>query len=331
VQAFVAGIIATSFLPVKQGRQFIDGFATNAATPESAAVGHAAQLHSGATPIDLTPRQRECLARGEKFKADLLSAQPRQMHHPFDEPFVSPITTARDPVFFDYASRTPTDKVTAHAYHNLYSRYLPHARLHDLNILEVGLGCNMFYGPGASLNLWRALLPCANISFVEYDAECANKYKSQVEMQGEGRLYIGSQDDPKLLAEIVADAKAAGGFDMIVDDGSHSHKHIWATLNALWPTLKPGGVYVIEDLIYHWFFPTWSNYTIATPATSAVPLFQRLIHTMNCLTTNRFSEDYKAWCRKEQDDSIFKDVINIDCMPDACALVKGRPLAGLRD
>ena len=56
------------------------------------------------------------------------------------------------------------------AYHYLYSRYLTHARLHDLNILEVGLGCNMRYGPGASLNLWRALLPCANISFIEYNA-----------------------------------------------------------------------------------------------------------------------------------------------------------------
>lgn len=52
---------------------------------------------------------------------------------------------------------------------SLYTRYLQHARLHPLNILEIGLGCNMAYGPGASFKLWRAYLPCSNISFVEYN------------------------------------------------------------------------------------------------------------------------------------------------------------------
>lgn len=39
-------------------------------------------------------------------------------------------------------------------------------------MLEIGLGCDMGYGPGASLKLWHAFLPCAKISFVEYD-RCA--------------------------------------------------------------------------------------------------------------------------------------------------------------
>lgn len=280
----------------------------------------------------LTPRQHECLARGEAFKSNLHYAVPKQVANTFDAPFISPITAARDPVFFNYAARTPTDKIRSHAYHYLYNRYLPHARLHDLNILEIGLGCNMEYGAGASLKLWRALLPCANISFIDYDAACAGKYKVQIEAEGGGRLYIGSQDDPKLLADIVADGKAAGGFDMIVDDGSHNVKHIFVTLNALWPVLKPGGVYIIEDLDEHWFVKdTWAEYKTGPPATLPIPLFQRLIHTLNCLTKDlrAYSEDYKAWCRKEQSDSIFKDVINVDCMPEACALVKGRPLAGI--
>lgn len=193
----------------------------------------------------------------------------------------------------------------------------------------------MNYGPGASLKLWRALLPCSNISFIEYNAECANNYKAEVETEGGGRLYIGSQDDPKLLAQIAADAQAAGGFDMIVDDGSHGPSHIFATLTALWPTIKPGGVYIVEDLGLHWWpnrGAKWTEYSLDAPAPLAVPLYQRLIHTINCLTTTmtpHYSEDYIAWCRKEQANSIFRDVINVDCMPEACALVKGRPLAGL--
>lgn len=93
-------------------------------------------------------------------------------------------------------------------------------------------------------------------------------------------MAAGSQDDPALLGEIVADAKAEveglpclvcaarqpqhnpagfqpcartlahstriGNFDMIVDDGSHDPGHQLATLTALWPTIEPGGIYVIE-------------------------------------------------------------------------------------
>ncbi len=37
-------------------------------------------------------------------------------------------------------------------------------------------------------------------------------------------------------------------FDLIIDDGSHRGDHQQITLESLWPTLKPGGMYVIEDL-----------------------------------------------------------------------------------
>ncbi len=98
---------------------------------------------------------------------------------------------------------------------------------------------------------------------------------------------------------------------MIVDDGSHRVNHIFASLSALWPVLKPGGVYIMEDLDEHWFVPeTWAMYETGPPATLPIPLFQRLIHSINCLTKDTFaySKDYKAWCRKEQANSIFKCV-----------------------
>lgn len=55
------------------------------------------------------------------------------------------------------------------AYHYAYTRYLVHARYRPMHILEIGLGCNMGYGPGASLKLWKAYLPCTKISYVEYN------------------------------------------------------------------------------------------------------------------------------------------------------------------
>ena len=47
-------------------------------------------------------------------------------------------------------------------------------------VLEIGLGCTMGYGPGASAKTWRAVLPTADIWEAEYDAGCVAKYRSEV-------------------------------------------------------------------------------------------------------------------------------------------------------
>lgn len=129
VQAFAAGFGVAMLMSGNQGCQLAGSAAAKIATPEPASFGRAAQLAHGRAEravaigapegdsictVPLSPRQRECLARGQAFKANLPSAEPQQGPNPFDAPFVSPITTARDPVFFEYAARTPTDKVGAH-------------------------------------------------------------------------------------------------------------------------------------------------------------------------------------------------------------------------
>ena len=37
-------------------------------------------------------------------------------------------------------------------------------------------------------------------------------------------------------------------FDVILDDGSHVPEHQILTINKLWDLVKPGGVYIIEDI-----------------------------------------------------------------------------------
>ena len=39
-----------------------------------------------------------------------------------------------------------------------------------------------------------------------------------------------------------------GPFDIVIDDGSHAPAHQVASLTALWPHVKVGGVYLVEDL-----------------------------------------------------------------------------------
>ncbi len=54
------------------------------------------------------------------------------------------------------------------------------------------------------------------------------------------------QSDRGRLAEIVGD-EFDGALDLIVDDCSHMYEPTRASFNELFPRLRPGGVYVIED------------------------------------------------------------------------------------
>lgn len=61
------------------------------------------------------------------------------------------------------------------------------------------------------------------------------------------------QTDPEALGRI---HDAHGDFDIIIDDASHVSSLTIASFQLLWPWLKPGGLYVIEDLhsSYHDYY-----------------------------------------------------------------------------
>jgi len=61
------------------------------------------------------------------------------------------------------------------------------------------------------------------------------------------KFFKGNQHDEKLLKEVV---NSAGMFDIIIDDGSHDTFDMDFTFKFLFRYLKPGGLYVIEDLDY---------------------------------------------------------------------------------
>ena len=79
--------------------------------------------------------------------------------------------------FFDIGMKFKTDKVSLHHYETMYEKYLRKYIGTNVSILEIGLGCGMSYGPGASAYLWRHYLgPQANIHFLEYDQNCGREW-----------------------------------------------------------------------------------------------------------------------------------------------------------
>jgi hypothetical protein len=152
--------------------------------------------------------------------------------------------------FSDTARRlTPcTDKVCgAHSYQIMYGTHLvPLMQASsDAKIFEIGLGCNMGYGPGASVALWKELFPNANLWEAEYDADCVNKFQAEGRLAGIN-VVTGDQGDPAVVQDWIE--KSGGDFAAVIDDGGHHNKQIRTSFEKLWPHVKPGGLYFLEDL-----------------------------------------------------------------------------------
>ena len=125
----------------------------------------------------------------------------------------------------------------------------------QVTMLEIGLGCakggGMFRGiPGGSALAWQHLFNHSRIHLelhiMEYDAKCAKKWASEHQNPN---LHVHYGDQSKLADLMrVVKASSTGGFDIIIDDGSHINSHQIFSLENLIPHLLPHGFYVIEDI-----------------------------------------------------------------------------------
>jgi hypothetical protein len=115
-----------------------------------------------------------------------------------------------------------------HNYTQRYERLLSEWNSEPVALLEIGVAC------GASLKMWSRHFPYGKITGVDIRPECASL------CQGYPNINI-------VIADATKEA-VPGMFDVVVDDGSHIAGHIVKSFRLHWPKVRPGGVYVIEDL-----------------------------------------------------------------------------------
>ena len=114
------------------------------------------------------------------------------------------------------------------------------AMRHDpIRLLEIGIGGYEFGTlGGGSLRMWQRFFPRGLI----YGLDIHEK----PEVTGPRiRTIKADQSDAAALREI---ATAIGPIDIVIDDGSHVNDHVRTTYETLFPFVRPGGYYVIEDL-----------------------------------------------------------------------------------
>ncbi|MFI5557891.1 class I SAM-dependent methyltransferase [Amycolatopsis japonica] len=149
---------------------------------------------------------------------------------------------ARDAVDLnELATRYRADKWGIHFYTQHYQRHFEPLRHRPLTILEIGVGGLGLEDPsmgGASLRMWKRYFPRALVYGVDIED------KAPVAEQRIGILRA-DQSNHSALAKVV---DATGPLDVIIDDGSHVNEHVLTSFRTLFPYLRDGGIYVIEDL-----------------------------------------------------------------------------------
>jgi hypothetical protein len=132
--------------------------------------------------------------------------------------------------------RSVTDKCSLfHDYLSKYERLFAPFRDTPITLLEIGVF------NGGSLRLWEDYFPRATIVGLDIRAECKQH-------EGGRRVVeIASQADAAAMSAIGQRYQPT----IIIDDGSHQADHILNSFQALYPTLRDGGIYIVEDLDIH--------------------------------------------------------------------------------
>ena len=122
-----------------------------------------------------------------------------------------------------------SDRESNHSYGDAYESLFPDRSAIKL-VMEVGVA------DGSCLLAWRDIFP--NALIVGMDIHPSDKaHGERIEFHlGDQR----SKDDCERAA-------AGRHFDLIVDDATHLIVDTLLTLYWLWPSVKPGGLYVVEE------------------------------------------------------------------------------------
>lgn len=132
-----------------------------------------------------------------------------------------------------------TDKFDPHNYLRHYQVHFERFRRRKIVFLEIGVGgySNPRSG-GESLRMWKRYFPNAKIYSIDIHDKSFHEERRI-------KIFKGSQVDDLFLDKVL---KEIGKPDLIVDDGSHINEHIISSFNYLFPHLKDGGIYAVEDL-----------------------------------------------------------------------------------
>jgi hypothetical protein len=126
-----------------------------------------------------------------------------------------------------------------HYYTRIYNQFFCPLRHRPITLLEIGLRHPFEHRDSVtpSLRMWRDYFPIAQLIGFDIDDFSGVSLSNCRILQGD----MSSREDLSQLFSL-------GPFDIVIDDGSHASAHQQIALACLFPHVKRGGFYFIEDL-----------------------------------------------------------------------------------
>jgi SAM-dependent methyltransferase len=119
-------------------------------------------------------------------------------------------------------------------YFDVYDRHFSSFRGKRVTVLEFGVSY------GGSLQMWKHYFGRrARIIGVDIDPRCKDLTEPQIE------VIIGDQEDREFLRSL---RERIGPIDIVIEDGGHTMTQQINTFEEIWPGVRNGGVFLIEDL-----------------------------------------------------------------------------------
>lgn len=194
-----------------------------------------------------------------------------------------------------------------HNYTEVYARYFAPLRDKPIKFLEIGIY------KGNSVKLWEEYFSAAELHFIDITLENVEYSSSRA------HYHIANQEDPRHLQQFIA--ASGGNFDIIIDDGGHMMSQQITSFKELFPHVKSGGLYIIEDLhTSYWLQFGGGVHRRGT----AVEFLKGLIDEINYVgyrTARASHRNVDPEILKTMD---FKDTIESMCFYDSLVVIKKR-------
>lgn len=200
-----------------------------------------------------------------KFLSNIRSPHSTEII-PFNPAFVQ--TTAHSKILYELtvdSGRILSNK-GQHGYYEIYTKIFDPLRNNQLTIVELGIGSikdstpstmyhfhknlplkGLQYFPGGSLKLWQKYFRNQNNRYFGWDIDIDDAM-----IEGASLLTVDTRDivsTRKTLARTMGSLNNTGEscIDIFIDDGLHTYESQMSVFSTVFPRIRRGGYYIIED------------------------------------------------------------------------------------
>jgi SAM-dependent methyltransferase len=105
---------------------------------------------------------------------------------------------------------------------------------------------------------------------ISANAPSLTRYLTRNGLTGAVRVHFGvAQDNRRALRAAIENDFAGQPLDAVIDDASHRYAETKATFETVFPYLRPGGAYIIEDWVWghshRWPPDLWTDRPLMSP------------------------------------------------------------------